>query len=128
VTFRFHHCGLAVSSIEKALPGIMHVSGCSEPPVIYEDPIQRVRVAFVGELELVEPCGEDSPVAEVVRKGGGLYHVCYEVDNLESAIERARAERCLLISEPQPAVAFAGRRIAFLMTPKYLLVEYVEAA
>ena len=93
----------------------MHVSGCSEPPVIYEDPIQRVRVAFVGELELVEPCGEDSPVAEVL-------------DNLESAIERARAERCLLISEPQPAVAFAGRRIAFLMTPKYLLVEYVEAA
>ena len=101
MTFRFHHCGLAVSSIEKALPGIMHVSGCSELPVIYEE--------------------LDSPVAEVVRKGG------YEVDNLESAIERARAERRLLISEPQPAVAFAGRRIAFL-TPKYLLVEYVEAA
>src|SRR5438876_4368414 len=108
-------CFLTVfSSDEKALPGIMHVSGCSEPPVIYEDPIQRVRVAFVGEL--------DSPVAEVVRKGR------YEVDNLESAIERARAERRLLISEPQPAVAFAGRRIAFMMTPKYLLVEYVEAA
>jgi methylmalonyl-CoA/ethylmalonyl-CoA epimerase len=116
-------CFLTVfSSDGRALPGIMHVSGCSEPPVIYEDPIQRVRVALVGELELVEPCGEDSPVAEVVRKGG------YEVDNLESAIERARAERRLLISEPQPAVAFAGRRIAFLMTPKYLLVEYVEAA
>ena len=107
-------CFLTVfSSDEKALPGIMHVSGCSEPPVIYEDPIQRVRVAFVGEL--------DPPVAEVVRKGRSRS----TTSNPPSSV---RAPSGASSSEPQPAVAFAGRRIAFLMTPKYLLVEYVEAA
>lgn len=131
---RFHHIGCAVESIQDYLdeffaPLFAPVSVSRT----FEDPIQRVRVAFVevspGTLiELVEPVGEDSPVRRFVGSPrGGLYHLCYEVNDLEAQIARFRKKRCLLLAAPVPAVAFGGRRIVFLMTPQRDLIELVEA-
>jgi methylmalonyl-CoA/ethylmalonyl-CoA epimerase len=131
---RFHHIGYAVASIPDYLEGFLtplfHPIRVSP---VYEDPIQRVRVAFVevppGTLiELVEPLGMDSPVGRIIGSPrGGLYHLCYEVDDLEEEIHRFRGHRCLPLAAPAPAVAFNGRRIVFLMTPQRDLIELVEA-
>lgn len=99
---------------------------------MFADPLQRVRVTFLerrdGEpsVELVEPDGDASPVTAFLRRGGGLHHLCYEVDSLEAQIERGRAARMTLVSAPQPAVAFGGRRICWMFSAQRLLIEYLE--
>jgi len=59
-------------------------------------------------------------------RGGGLHHICYEVDSLDSQVRASRAAGCLVVKNPLPAVAFGGRRIAWVYTPEKLLVEYLE--
>jgi methylmalonyl-CoA/ethylmalonyl-CoA epimerase len=78
-------------------------------------------------IELVAPAEPDSPVRSFLEKGGGLHHVCYEVPDLERALDEARLRKCVLVRSPKPAVAFAGRRIAWVITPEKLLIEYLEA-
>lgn len=131
---RLHHVAYAVASIEAHIERF--VTPLVEPVHItepVEDPLQSVRVCFVtvpggALIELVEPLGPDSPVRVFLGdRRGGLYHVCYEVDDLDAAVHKFRSIRCLLLTKPMPAIAFGGRRIAFLLTPERDLVELLEA-
>ena len=131
---RFHHVGYAVADIDRYLKEFLRpLLVPSRVSPVYEDPIQRVRVIFAevspGTLiELVEPLDQGSPVTRFVGDArGGLYHLCYEVDDLDAAITRFRKHRCLPLAPAAPAVAFAGRRIVFMMTPQRDLIELVEA-
>ena len=56
-----------------------------------------------------------------------MYHLGYCVRALADAIEHMRACGGKLIMPPTPAVAFAGREIAFVMLPNRLLVELIAA-
>jgi methylmalonyl-CoA/ethylmalonyl-CoA epimerase len=131
---RFHHVGYAVASIERYLAEFMQP--LFEPLHVSEsvaDPIQKVRVCFVDmpggtTIELVEPLGDASPVHEIIgSRRGGLYHLCYEVDDLDASLARFRAKRCMPLGKPVQAAAFGGRRIVFLLTPQRDLVELLEA-
>lgn len=132
---RFHHVGYAVRDIRSYLDDFMtplfHPLRVSEPVA---DPIQQVRVCFVEMpggtvIELVEPLADTSPVMELVgSQRGGLYHLCYEVDDLDAEIARFRAKRCMPLGRPVPAAAFNGRRIVFLLTPQRDLIELLSAS
>jgi methylmalonyl-CoA/ethylmalonyl-CoA epimerase len=129
----FDHVGYAVESITEYVQSfVLPLFPGSVVGEIVEDPIQGVRVAFVefpgrGRVELIEPATPDSPVRKILKsKRGGLYHLCYSVDNIEQEIQRFRDKGCLVISRPKPAVAFGGRRVAFLYTPQRDIVEFVE--
>lgn len=130
--FKFHHVGIAVHDLAEAIPVYQRLFGyvCISGP--FDDPIQKVAVCFLsrGEcdpvLELVAPLGENSPVDRTLKKGGGTYHICYEVPNIRPAIDHLTNAGCFLISGPVPAVAFQMREIAWLMTNVNLLVELVE--
>lgn len=131
---RFHHVGYAVASIETYLDEfLIPLFAPEEISETVADPLQKVRVCFVrmsgGTLiELVEPLADDSPVHSVIgSKRGGVYHLCYEVDDLAATMERFRAKRCLPLGRPVPATAFGGRRIVFMMTPQRDLLEFVES-
>lgn len=78
-------------------------------------------------IELVAPLGPNSPIDVTLKKGGGTYHVCYQVPDIHSAIAHLTGEGSFLLSGPVPAVAFAMREIAWLMTEADLLVELVQA-
>jgi methylmalonyl-CoA/ethylmalonyl-CoA epimerase len=65
-------------------------------------------------------------VQSFAAKGGGLHHVCYVVDNLEQTLSDARSLGALVTRQPMPAVAFGGRRIAWIYTKNRLLIEYLE--
>jgi methylmalonyl-CoA/ethylmalonyl-CoA epimerase len=129
----FHHVGYAVSSIERSLPewcAALHPIATRGP---FDDPLQRARVLFLEfapsgatQLELIEPLGLDTPLVRFLEKGGGLHHVCFEVDDLENHIGQMKACKAMLIRRPQPAVAFQGRKIAWMATREKLLVEYLE--
>jgi methylmalonyl-CoA/ethylmalonyl-CoA epimerase len=79
-----------------------------------------------AQFELVQPLTPDSPVAGFLKKGGGLHHLCYEVDDLDQQIKWMKSQRVALVSSPKPAVAFDGRRIAWMLTREFLLIEYLE--
>ena len=131
---RMHHAGFVVAAIEPVLA--MFARAVSAPSVspIFHDPLQRVRVAFVdaagpggASLELIEPADERSPVSAFLAKGGGLHHLCYEVDDLERQLAESRAMGHTVIHRPTPAIAFAGRPIAWVMTPQRLLIEFLAS-
>jgi len=55
-----------------------------------------------------------------------LHHLCYEVENLEQQLAFCRSQGSLITRPPLPAVAFGGRRIAWVYTKNKLLLEYLE--
>jgi methylmalonyl-CoA/ethylmalonyl-CoA epimerase len=116
----FHHVGLAVRSIEAVAPDLE----------VWEDPIQKVRVAFLtldgAPIELVEPASEDSPVTRSLQAGAKLLHLCFEVDGIEEAASVGKGWGFRLIAAPVPAAAFGGRRIAWLFSAEWGLVELLE--
>jgi methylmalonyl-CoA/ethylmalonyl-CoA epimerase len=128
-----HHLGFAVSSISAVAEEFAVSMSARWAGEIIHDPIQRVRVAFFNPVntrnpvfELVEPASEASPVSNFLKKGGGLHHVCYEIDDLESGLREARMVGLVIVADPAPAVAFAGRRIAWVCSKRRLLVELLE--
>jgi len=128
-----HHLGIVVASIPAAAEEFATSMSASWNGQIIHDPLQQVRVAFFTPaeprnpvFELVEPVGEASPVTNVLKKRVGLYHLCYEIDDLELTLEAARDVRFVVVSTPKPAVAFEGRRIAWISSKTRLLVELLE--
>jgi methylmalonyl-CoA/ethylmalonyl-CoA epimerase len=129
----FHHVGFVVASIPRTVHGFSSMLQTDWDEQIIHDPNQGVRVTFLKSRrpgdplwELVEPVDEKSPVYSLAIKGGGLHHVCYVVDNLEQALAGARALGALVTRQPMPAVAFGGRRIAWIYSKNRLLIEYLE--
>jgi hypothetical protein len=115
----FSHFGIAVESIDSSL-GLNKIA----------DPVQKVFVAFTEihgiPVELVEPMNKSSPVSDILKKGGGGYHLCYRVPNLDFACEEARRNGLLLFSAPVEAVAFSNKKIAWLFHPVYGIFELLE--
>jgi methylmalonyl-CoA/ethylmalonyl-CoA epimerase len=132
--FRLHHIGFVVASISASATGFLRSLGANWDGQVFVDTNQKVKVTFLTllpgdpQLELVEPNAEDAPVNRFLsEKGPGLHHLCYEVDDLEEALAEMRSNGALLAKPPKPAVAFGGRRIAWMITAEKLLVEMLEA-
>jgi len=132
--FAVHHLGVAVVDIESACEFYQAALGFTLNSKVICDPIQKVKVCFLTNkqgrslcMELISPLKAASPVNGYLSKGIGAYHICYEVGNLERALEGLRAQGCVLIAPPVPAAAFDGRRIAWCMAPTRLLVELLES-
>ncbi|HZF20092.1 MAG TPA: VOC family protein [Burkholderiales bacterium] len=127
-----HHIGFAVSDIGKKADAYVQTLGYKIETGIIHDPLQQAYVQFLrfpGDrvyLELVQPDGPESKLSQAVSKGGGLHHVCYATGDIEGACRELREAGMFLISPPVPAVAFNGRRIAWLMGKDRLLTELVE--
>lgn len=101
-------------------------------PIIH-DPIQTAHVQFLklvadqAYLELVSPDGPDGKLNTALQKGGGLNHICYATEDIQGCCEWFRETGFFWISEPVPAVAFQGRRVAWFRGPDRLQVELVES-
>jgi methylmalonyl-CoA/ethylmalonyl-CoA epimerase len=133
VSLRFSHIGIAVPNIDQALAVYHGIFGYTVRSGPFVDPIQKASVCFIAtsndgdvRIELVAPANDDSPVHKLLGKGIGTYHLCYEVDDIAQALRHVRSHGCLVVSEPVPAVAFDGRRIAWFYTPTRQLTELVE--
>lgn len=131
---RFHHTGFVVASIADVIESFCRSVDGGNFSQTWHDPVQRVRVAFIyprrstdPSIELVEPADPGSPVEKFLERGGGLHHVCYEVEGLDEAVRGASARGLAIVRRPQPAVAFGGRRIAWFLSREKLLIEYLES-
>lgn len=111
------HLGIAVKSIEEALPYYENVLGlkCYS---IEEVPDQKVRTAFmmVGQtkLELLEPTSDESPIAKFIEKRGeGIHHIAFCVEDANEALADAASKGIKLIDEKARKAA-EGLNIGFL--------------
>lgn len=126
---RIAHIGLAVRELGSMLPFYRDVLGMPEVPL---DDADGARIAGVaaGEslVELLEAASPDSPIGKyVAKRGPGIHHVCFAVDDLEEMLERCRAAGVRLIDET-PRFGAEGKRIAFLHPASTggVLVELTE--
>jgi methylmalonyl-CoA/ethylmalonyl-CoA epimerase len=112
---RIAHIGIAVRGLDDFLPFYRDVLGMPETPLDDSDGARIVGL-LAGEslVELLEADTPDSPIARfVAKRGPGIHHVCFAVDDLDQALERCRAAGIRLIDET-PRIGAEGKRIAFL--------------
>ncbi len=112
---RIAHIGIAVASLEAILPLYRDVLGMPEVPL---DDADGARIAGLaaGEslVELLQPEQSESPIGKFLSKRGpGIHHICFAVDDLDGTLERCRAAGLRLIDE-RPRIGAEGKRIAFL--------------
>jgi methylmalonyl-CoA/ethylmalonyl-CoA epimerase len=130
---RLHHLGYVVAAISTVAEAFAESIAARWDGRIIHDPLQRVRVAFFKPVEkgnpvfeLVEPACDASPISRFLKSGGGLHHVCYEIDDLEWGLKELRRAGFVMISPPKPAPAFGGRRIAWIYSKSRVLMELLE--
>lgn len=113
---KLDHIGIAVKNLDETLKFYQDILGleCAGTEVVEE---QKVKVAFlpVGdtEVELLESTSEDGPIAKFIeKKGEGIQHIAFRVDNIEEAIEEMKAKGIRMIDE-KPRYGAGGAKIAF---------------
>jgi methylmalonyl-CoA/ethylmalonyl-CoA epimerase len=131
---RLDHVAIAVPDLERAASTYRDLLGArvSEPQAM---PEHGARVVFVElantRIELLEPLGSASTITKFLERnpGGGLHHVCYEVDDIMAARERLLRAGGRILGDGEPRIGAHGKRVLFVH-PKDLcgtLVELQEA-
>ncbi len=112
---RIAHIGIAVRALDELLPFYKDILGLPEVPLDDADGAAIVGLA-AGEslVELLEASTDDSPIAKfVAKRGPGIHHVCFAVDDLDGTLDKCRSAGVRLIDDT-PRLGAEGKRIAFL--------------
>lgn len=111
------HIAIVVSELDGAMSFWVDTLGL---PLAHVEHVadQDVDVAFLpsgdSEIELLEPIGSDSGVARYMEKRGpGVHHICFEVDDIEVMLDRLKSAKVPLIDET-PTIGTGGKKIAFI--------------
>lgn len=126
---RIAHLGIAVESLEAILPFYRDILGLPEVPLDDADGA-RIKAVAVGDalVELLEPEQPESPIGKfLAKRGPGIHHICFAVDDIDAMLARCKANGIQLIDEA-PRIGAEGKRVAFLH-PKStggVLVEFSE--
>ncbi|HEX2600911.1 MAG TPA: methylmalonyl-CoA epimerase [Gemmatimonadaceae bacterium] len=112
---RVSHVGIAVEALAASVPFFREVL---ELPEVSLDDADGARIVgfAAGEpiVELLEAEDENSPIGRFIdRRGPGIHHICFAVDDLDATLERCRKAGLQLIDE-KPRIGAEGKRIAFL--------------
>ena len=114
---RIQHIGIAVRSLQEAIPFYRDVLGL-ELLGTEEVAEQKIRAAIfrVGEstIEVIESTSPDGPVGKFIEKNGeGIHHLCFEVGDAAAALAHVKGKGVRLIDET-PRAGVHGMRIGFL--------------
>jgi methylmalonyl-CoA/ethylmalonyl-CoA epimerase len=123
------HIGIAVKNLDETVAFYRHVMGLE---VSAAEVFNGMKIAFLrvgdSELELLEDLTPDGAIARhVARRGEGMQHVAYRVDDIEQALQEMRAKGVDLI-DAQPRLGARRARVAFLhpKSTQGVLIEFVE--
>jgi methylmalonyl-CoA/ethylmalonyl-CoA epimerase len=124
----FHHVGV-ISSNPARETAQLALLGYHPEGEEFVDPIQGVRGLFLAgqspRLELLTPLATKGVLEPWIKSKTKLYHLAYQIPDLSQALRELRQSRAKVVVDPVPAVAFGGRKIAFVMLPNMLLVELI---
>ena len=129
---KLHHIGIVVNSIQDSLGELGNYLKFETTSAILPVGSRNVNVCFlkIGEpfLELIEPTSPDSAISEFAKAGGGIHHLCYEVEDIESELDALSKKGATILVNP--VKGFDERRIAFAdlntKNTKCGLVELLE--
>jgi methylmalonyl-CoA/ethylmalonyl-CoA epimerase len=126
---RIAHIGIAVDALDRILPFYRDILDLSAEPL---DDADAARIAGfrAGDslVELLEARSPDSPIGKfVAKRGPGIHHICFAVDNLNATLDRCRRAGIKLIDDT-PRIGAEGKRIAFLhpSSTAGVLIELTE--
>ena len=125
------HIGIAVNSIDKDAPFWKHILNLPHrgtEAVENQGVMTDIYDTGCGKVELLEAMGEDSPIGKFLEnRGAGIHHVCFEVDNITTAIKELKEFNIQVLSN-EPTIGAEGYKVVFIH-PKStggVLVELAE--
>jgi methylmalonyl-CoA/ethylmalonyl-CoA epimerase len=131
---KLHHIGKVVENLEKEAEYYRDLFNLATIGDAVFDPIQKVEVLLLTStcgnaplIELVRPVGPESPVARFLQKGGGLHHLCFEVEDIQKAIEESRSKGGIILGEVVPGKAHQDSPTVWVYTKQKELVEFIQA-
>jgi methylmalonyl-CoA epimerase len=139
---KLDHIGFVVEDI-NTMKELFKTVGLDTGTEAVINPLQKVSASFVnvGEkddiyVELLEPASDDSPISNFLqKKGGGLHHLCFEVDDIEKASQELAAKGFRMAVSPEDCTAYDenlkrkckdSTKIAFFIISKGVLIELIE--
>lgn len=113
---RIDHIGVAVKDLDDAIKLYERSFGME---LVHRETVESQGVEAVlldvgdGHVELLSPLGDDTPVGKfIAKKGEGIHHVAYAVEDIEAALVQAEAAGIKLIDK-EPRTGIRGSRVAF---------------
>ncbi|MDQ6716898.1 MAG: methylmalonyl-CoA epimerase [Gemmatimonadota bacterium] len=112
---KISHIGIAVRALGDSAPLFEKILGLSEVPLANSDGARIRGFDAAGSLiELLEASDDSSPIGKfLARRGPGIHHICFSVDDLDGTLARCRESGIELIDDA-PRLGAEGKRIAFL--------------
>jgi len=128
---KLHHVGVAVENLEEAARMYREMFGCHLSDLKQRGELRAI-FAYVGgdEVELLEDHRPDSVIGGFLRKHGeGVHHLCFEVEDIEAALQEAKAQGLAAEGE-KPRIGLHGVPIAFLKpeSTRGVLIELCQKA
>jgi methylmalonyl-CoA/ethylmalonyl-CoA epimerase len=131
---RLNHIAIAVRDIAAASRVYRSTLGAevSAPEALPEHGVTVVFITLPNtKIELLEPLGEDSPIARFLEKNpdGGMHHVCYEVDDISAARDRLVNSGARVLGSGEPKIGAHGKPVLFLHPKDFngTLIELEQA-
>lgn len=130
---RIDHIGVAVEDLDSA---IKLYERSFEMELVHRETVESQGVEAVlldvgeGHIELLAPLGPDTPVGKfLAKKGPGIHHVAYSVEDIDQALQQAEAIGLKMIDE-SPRTGIRGSRVAFVhpAATGSVLTEIVQPA
>jgi methylmalonyl-CoA/ethylmalonyl-CoA epimerase len=125
---KINHIGIAVRDLKKAASLYSDSFGLGVSGEI-DVPERKLRIAFTEisgtKLEFLMPTDDDNVVAKFIdKRGEGIHHICFEVDDIEKAISELKSKGVELVDE-KPRLGVEGDKIVFLQ-PKSTIGVLIE--
>jgi methylmalonyl-CoA/ethylmalonyl-CoA epimerase len=131
---RLNHIAIAVADLDQSTATYRDTLGAdvSAPLPLPEHGVTTVFVKLPNtKIELLAPLGDNSPISKFLEKnpGGGMHHVCYEVDDIIAARDRLRKAGARVLGDGQPKIGAHGKPVLFLHPKDFdgTLVELEQA-
>lgn len=126
-----NHIGIVVKDIDQELSFWERTFGYRAKTRKVTNTRQKVHVIFLGkpgsiDIKLIEPTGEDSSVYRAAQRGGGLHHLCFKCDHVDTRVAELQENGLRLLAPPQPGEAFDNELIAFLMGGNCVNFEVID--
>ena len=113
---KLHHIGVVVNQIQDSVGELKNYLSFQRTSLPTPVGSQKVNVCFlkIGEpfLELIEPASPDSPISDFAKKGGGIHHLCFEVNDIHKELDLLSSKGATILVTP--VKGFDERLIAFV--------------
>jgi len=127
---KIHHIGYAIKNLKDSIKEFEKL-GYARAKNKVIDKKRKVIIQFMKNeeciIELIAPLNDESPVSNILKKqGNSPYHICYEIDMIESKIKELKNGGFTMITELSEASALDNKRVVFLYKKNIGLIELIQ--